>query len=169
MNEIDLVQSLIEVASQLPHRDEVKLDALRRRADLIIRRVFGDSSKYLNDLANIRFFPMFARAKEQDYNESWLSGQSRMLNLFNILLEELKLFGKSQKVNEAQKVKLEFSNRVFVVHGRDEAMKHAVARTLEKIGIETVILHEQPNKGRTIIEIVHRLFRCFFCRGSSFA
>lgn len=42
--------------------------------------------------------------------------------------------------------------RVFVVHGHDEAARHAVLRSLERLGLEPVILHEQPNKGRTIIE-----------------
>lgn len=41
---------------------------------------------------------------------------------------------------------------VFIVHGRDEATKEAVARFLGKLELDLVILHEQPNKGRTIIE-----------------
>lgn len=45
-----------------------------------------------------------------------------------------------------------FSNRVFVVHGRDNEKKEACARTLERMGLEAVILHEQANKGKTIIE-----------------
>lgn len=44
------------------------------------------------------------------------------------------------------------SNKVFIVHGRDEAIKQTTARFLEKLGLEPVILHEQPNEGRTIIE-----------------
>jgi predicted nucleotide-binding protein/uncharacterized protein YjbI with pentapeptide repeats len=40
---------------------------------------------------------------------------------------------------------------VFIVHGHDEASREAVARFLEKIGIEVIILHERPNKGRTIV------------------
>ena len=43
-------------------------------------------------------------------------------------------------------------NRVFVIHGHDEAMKQTVARTLEKLGLDPIILHEKPNIGRTIIE-----------------
>ena len=31
-------------------------------------------------------------------------------------------------------------------------MKLAVARTLEKLGLDAIILHEQPNLGKTIIE-----------------
>lgn len=41
---------------------------------------------------------------------------------------------------------------VFIVHGRDDATKDAVARLLEKLDLDCTILHEQPNKGRTIIE-----------------
>jgi len=44
------------------------------------------------------------------------------------------------------------SRSVFVVHGHDDGMKEAVARYLSKLGLDPVILHEQPNKGRTIIE-----------------
>ena len=44
------------------------------------------------------------------------------------------------------------SNRVFVVHGRDEALRESVARLLEQLGLVSIILHEQPNKGRTVIE-----------------
>ena len=45
-----------------------------------------------------------------------------------------------------------FGNKVFVVHGHDKATKESVARFLERLGLNVVILHERPNKGRTIIE-----------------
>lgn len=41
---------------------------------------------------------------------------------------------------------------VFIVHGRDEGAKASVARFVEKLGLNAVILHEQPNRGQTIIE-----------------
>jgi predicted nucleotide-binding protein len=44
------------------------------------------------------------------------------------------------------------SRKVFVVHGHDEGARERVARFLEKIGFEPVILHEQANRGRTVIE-----------------
>jgi predicted nucleotide-binding protein len=44
------------------------------------------------------------------------------------------------------------SRKVFVVHGRDDAAKEGVARFVEKMGLQPIILHEQPNGGRTIIE-----------------
>ena len=44
------------------------------------------------------------------------------------------------------------TNDVFVVHGHDNEMKQEVARVLSKIGLNPIILHEQPNAGRTVIE-----------------
>jgi len=44
------------------------------------------------------------------------------------------------------------TKRVFVVHGQDEEAKAIVARFISGCGLEPIILHEQPNGGRTIIE-----------------
>ncbi len=41
---------------------------------------------------------------------------------------------------------------IFVVHGHDEAAKQSVARLLERLTLRALILHEQPNAGRTLIE-----------------
>jgi predicted nucleotide-binding protein len=46
------------------------------------------------------------------------------------------------------------SRRVFIVHGHDEGAREAVARFLERIGFEPIILHERANQGRTVIEKV---------------
>ncbi len=43
-------------------------------------------------------------------------------------------------------------SKVFIVHGHDGEAKQAVARFIEKIGLEAIILHEQASSGQTIIE-----------------
>lgn len=43
-------------------------------------------------------------------------------------------------------------SKVFIVHGHDSALKESVARIIEKQDVEAIILSEQANKGRTIIE-----------------
>lgn len=48
------------------------------------------------------------------------------------------------------------NNKVFVVHGHDGELKNAIARTLERQGIEPIILSEQVNLGATIIEKFER-------------
>jgi predicted nucleotide-binding protein len=42
--------------------------------------------------------------------------------------------------------------RVFIVHGRDNLRRTALARFVERLGMQAVILAEQPDQGRTIIE-----------------
>ena len=44
------------------------------------------------------------------------------------------------------------AQKVFVVHGHDEAALQGVARFLEKLKLQTIVLREQPDQGRTIIE-----------------
>nr|WP_232118093.1 nucleotide-binding protein [Luteimonas sp. XNQY3] len=44
------------------------------------------------------------------------------------------------------------NHRVFIVHGHDEAMKLAVSDFVRAIGLDPVILADQPNGGRTVIE-----------------
>jgi len=41
---------------------------------------------------------------------------------------------------------------IFIVHGHDDRTKLDVARTIEKLGLNPIILSEQPNAGQTIIE-----------------
>ena len=47
---------------------------------------------------------------------------------------------------------LKKKDQVFIVHGRDDSAKIVVYQFLKKLGLEPIILHEQPNKGRTLIE-----------------
>lgn len=45
------------------------------------------------------------------------------------------------------------SKEIFIVHGHDEAIKYELARIIDKeFHLEAKILHEEPDKGRTIIE-----------------
>jgi predicted nucleotide-binding protein len=47
---------------------------------------------------------------------------------------------------------VEQNSKIFIVHGHDNAAKSEVARFLERLKLEPIILHEQPNAGKTIIE-----------------
>ena len=48
------------------------------------------------------------------------------------------------------------NKRVFVVHGRDDNMRKMVCNYLKEIGLEPVVLFEQPNEGKTVIEKLER-------------
>jgi len=44
------------------------------------------------------------------------------------------------------------SKKVFIVHGHDEKIKNDIVNFLYCIGVDPLVLHEQPNLGKTIIE-----------------
>lgn len=46
---------------------------------------------------------------------------------------------------------------VFIVHGRDLDAAEVIARAVEKLGLEAIVLHEKPDEGRTIIEKLEAL------------
>lgn len=46
----------------------------------------------------------------------------------------------------------ELTNEIFIVHGHDQGLKQEVARFLEKLELKPIILSEQSNGGRTVIE-----------------
>ena len=46
--------------------------------------------------------------------------------------------------------------KVFIVHGHDVEAKLEVARFIEKLNLEPIILHEQANDGLTIIEKIEK-------------
>ena len=57
------------------------------------------------------------------------------------------------KHNVAKEIEKDLtSDRIFIVHGHDQEAKETVARFIEKLELHPIILHEQPNEGRTIIE-----------------
>jgi len=58
-----------------------------------------------------------------------------------------------QKISDLRGAReVQLKKDIFVVHGSNEGARETVARYLEKIKLNPIILHEQPNNGRTIIE-----------------
>ena len=71
------------------------------------------------------------------------------------LKERLELYDEIPVVPESQAARSTRGGEaaVFVVHGRSEGPKHEVARFVERVSpLKCIILHEQPNSGRTLIE-----------------
>ena len=66
--------------------------------------------------------------------------------------EVLKQKNNHPNANIINKADICDKNKVFIVHGRDNLAKIDVARFLEHMGLEPVILHEQASCGKTIIE-----------------
>lgn len=89
-----------------------------------------------------------------------ISGETLIFNLNN-LMNKMKSylatkFPSSNRERGTNKVLHKRNNKVFIVHGHDNAAVSDMARTLEKAGFEAIILHEQADAGLTIIEKIER-------------
>jgi predicted nucleotide-binding protein len=89
--------------------------------------------------------------------QGWLrEGKARSLALLNQaakgLEEDLAELGSPPAAALFAPSQSPTNNEIFIVHGRDSPAKLEVARLIQKAGLKDVILHEQPNQGRTIIE-----------------
>ena len=64
---------------------------------------------------------------------------------------QIEVIGISRNLNKTDRTE-EYSRRIFIVHGHDGELKNELARLLEHLDFEPIILHEQPDKGQTIFE-----------------
>jgi hypothetical protein len=157
----ELLLSLRKGFEELEPLDELWLNSLRDRGRMIIRRVFGEDSAYIQRLFDIEFYHpgpymnIFGEpgppADRETELRHWRSGQRETIALLEIMLEDLEL-GESEQVQRSEGLTVPKSDRVFVVHGHDEGMRESVARILGNLGLKPIVLHEQPDRGRTIIE-----------------
>ncbi len=152
MELVELLRRLIESIDDLVYRDETEKDGIIRKIKLYIKKSFGEDSNYLKDVEKIEFYS-WDFDNEQSQKDAWRYGREKLTNLINVMIEDIELSNLS--TDEVEVVEGEgevMHNKVFIIHGHDESLKQEVARFIEKIGLEAVILHEQANKGKTIIE-----------------
>jgi predicted nucleotide-binding protein len=77
------------------------------------------------------------------------TGKDRLLAHLDALIE---LVGIEEETAVRRGAVAVGGKQVFIVHGHNERWVHETARFVEKLGLTPVILREQPNHGRTIIE-----------------
>lgn len=152
-NNLQRLDALLADLDALSYGDETALDALVRRADMYVRKMYGEESTEIADLRAIQFFPLFTTpgGGDRPYIDAFQRGRAQLGNLIKTLREDQELDTNEVRSTESE-ANTSFSKSVFIVHGHDEEPKQAVARVLETLGMNPIILHEQPNKGRTIIE-----------------
>lgn len=150
MNAVQLIDSILSEAKEVTRYND-KLDGVRQRTEMAIRKLFGNDSHYIANLKKIRFEPqVFTSSHGVSYFERvFMEGVEQLKTLLNTMKEDIQmdiLFPKGKKTNQIN------SNRIFIVHGHNNEMKETVARAVQNLDFEAVILHEMPNQGRTVIE-----------------
>jgi predicted nucleotide-binding protein len=118
-----------------------------------LEKAFGRNSPNIRSVLDVGKFGAFpVNASEQwweaHYSASLQTQTRKLEGLQELLQTEVQLSGAgvAKARSEAK------GHRIFLVHGHDDRVLHETARFLEKLRQDIIILREQPNQGRTIIE-----------------
>src|SRR5688500_16931445 len=120
----------------------------------LLKRLFT-TSKYADEYA---YWGAFAIGRTLSPQEKLaelredIGERIRRLQSISGRLELIPLAAGVRQVAPALPAPRAHTNRAFVVHGHDEGARESLARFLEQLGIEAIILHEQITGGRTIVE-----------------
>lgn len=150
---VDEIDNLIShhVRSSAP-----AFEAWHTKAERFLVKKYGENSLEHKKFLATYFTPFvwIGDDEEEDIRDSikcCCDGLRSCKAIFKTYLEDIADESESilQSNSNAKVVNI---SKIFIVHGHDEKLKQSVARIIEKQGIEAIILSEQANKGRTIIE-----------------
>jgi len=124
-----------------------------------IRDVFGPNSPEFNRYGHHEIWhgSIYMGMTDYECQHCFAQGIPQTVTILEGLLGRLKekkedLAFKVKNQVPSQKLPSGSTRRVFLVHGHDEGAKQTVARFLEHLDLQPIILHEQPSEGKTIIE-----------------
>ena len=155
MNKLEELEKLKIEVQNLERGYTNKRESLLLKAGVIVDNFFGKNSKYKNLLLSISFhFTGFnSGASTVSKTEMWNTGKDKFIGLIDTLIYDLEI---SEGLRDKKLMTKSDTSKVFIVHGRDDGAKEAVARFIDKLGFGATILHEQTNSGATIIEKIEK-------------
>ena len=153
----DRIKRALDQIPELMQMDSASQEFIKwkRSAQIAITNAFGENSGHRQEFDSISFTPFLLEADL--FQGAYEGGLTRAKATLESMLEEIDEYwpddGLSPFPSDGSSVSQQtITKQVFVVHGRDEGTKNIVARFLETLNLEPVILQDQPNEGRTIIE-----------------
>lgn len=144
----------IQTRPQLEEAKQNYYDWDDYNSELLKQSFNNEHNEYKKDYDGVNsFYGMFLgggqqRNELQEFKEKL---NNKLTNLRQ-LVAKIDLMKSEVPEQVAKGNKSEASSDIFIVHGHNNEVKINVARTLEKLGLNPIILHEQANAGKTIIE-----------------
>ena len=168
MTDVKAIEILNTLIAEIPQIERNSSNHTRWLSNVlrILDEKFGSDSQYST---TIRAFPWketgsgiydaynFQLERERDHQKAFRRQMEQAKGLIQSAVDALTEKLSESEEGTAQKCKVPSQGafdpkKVFIVHGHNETVKQSVARTLENIGLTPIILAEQPDKGRTLIE-----------------
>ena len=161
--EVDALLEQIDELANLNAEDS-RFKLWRKQAQALLDHALGEHSQQAHDFGWISYEPLvyadddlgygWGDGHPQHHNEEFTSGlQSAKEHLLSIRAEVEKYFESKDESTPAKGGRVRTIGRqVFVVHGHDTELLLKVKEFLREIHLDPIVLREQPNQGRTIIE-----------------
>ena len=152
---------LDQIPSLQSERGSERFKKWRRDTQVAIRRLFGQGSEHAKEFSGINFQyrPIaFVAGMEHsaDYQRAYERGLQSATAMLKSMIEETESYGLEYDVDGGMAHEGVRTNKVFIVHGRDEGTREEVARFIERLDKLPVIIAEQASAGSTIIEKVEQ-------------
>lgn len=163
MTDTKAIENLNKLISEVPGIQRNSSEHTRWLANVlrVLDEIFGADSQYST---TIRAFPWketgariysgydFQAQRERDHQNAFRRQMEQAKGIIQSAVDALTESVSEANEEASQLVGTYDPKKVFIVHGHNETVKQSVARTLETIGLTPIILAEQPDKGRTVIE-----------------
>ena len=157
------IERLQKILNKIPEIKKLRFDSPEFRkwqisAREAVEKTFGRKSNQFRDFQAIHYSPGYSFPDTTDTHRQVAhvkglgSAEAVFESMIDVIEEYWEEDGNSPDTSNATVNISQNLNKVFVIHGQDESAREAVARFLEQLELIPVILHELPNKGRTIIE-----------------
>ena len=132
-------------------------DVLRKKINSTLQDILGADSIEYDEYKLDLFYPHTWLRLNLENTRSYYKGDIdhaalQLKALKEVLEERVAHAAPSQDISSSQPTQTFNTGKIFIVHGHDHSVKDSVARFIAKLGLEPVILHEQPNEGRTVID-----------------
>lgn len=87
--------------------------------------------------------------------ETFNDAKKAMKSLLEVFIEEIEESEEKSQIDKDNNMGIDKS-KVFIVHGHDDGLKHEVARFVNDLNLQEIILDEQPSQGMTILEKIEK-------------
>ncbi|MDF2563034.1 MAG: hypothetical protein K0R99_4480 [Microbacterium sp.] len=156
MNSARAIQLLDQQIADARGGNPANFDEWLNKTEVVVRSVFGEDSPIHRKLEEVRYSPSIW-TENTDFAPYVRAGVQEAVGVLEAGKFELEIAaddGAGESVLPANATAEEPPpTRVFIVHGQDDARKFELASLLQNItGEQPVILHQQPNGGRVLIE-----------------
>lgn len=164
---LQLIQTALDQISDLKQagKETPEFTTWRRDTRVALENIFDENAHQVAEFTRIKYRPrMFVAGGSNDQiGRSFIGGIDRAQATLDSIKNEIDNYWEDDSSDEGAsgqvpspstngEMQTPINGKVFVVHGRNDSVRATVTSFLSRIGLDPIVLQDQPNEGRTIIE-----------------